>query len=211
MIICFSGEKGGPGKTTLSTNIAPLFDDLLVVDCDRNSNFSLWADRRSENKKLKPITTIQKFGANIHKDVLGLRSKYKNILIDTSGNDSMEMRSAITVADTVIFPLCVSQFDLWTVSPLLGLIERAKILNPRLKCFFVLNQLPTNTNKELEALLEVLSDIKEVKLLKPYIYSRKVYRSVVNLGCTVMEFDPPDSKARSEIVGLYKAIAQYYQ
>ena len=46
MIILIGGEKGGPGKTTIATNLAAMktkkTNDLLLIDTDKQPTASYW-------------------------------------------------------------------------------------------------------------------------------------------------------------------------
>ena len=59
MIILIGGEKGGTGKTTLSTNIAAKLalegEDVLLVDTDKQGSASAWAATRDE---LEDVTRV---------------------------------------------------------------------------------------------------------------------------------------------------------
>ena len=64
MIVLIGGEKGGPGKTTIATNIAAMrtkeMEDVLLVDTDRQPTSSYWCSMR-EDKGTKPrVASIQK-------------------------------------------------------------------------------------------------------------------------------------------------------
>ena len=63
MIVAVLGEKGGTGKTTISTNQAGMRSahghDVLVVDADRQGSSSYWAEAREE-QGLTSVSCVQK-------------------------------------------------------------------------------------------------------------------------------------------------------
>ena len=66
MIILVGSEKGGVGKSTLSTNFAVLLaslkKDVIIVDTDRQSTSANWAQYREETDK-KRIEGIRQYGS----------------------------------------------------------------------------------------------------------------------------------------------------
>ena len=108
MIILVGGEKGGPGKTTIATNLAVMrtvkSEDLLLIDTDRQPTASYWCSLR-EDKNITPrIASIQKFDKAVRTETLSLKDKYKDIIIDAGGRDSPELRGALLVVEKAIFP-----------------------------------------------------------------------------------------------------------
>ena len=86
MIILVGGEKGGPGKTTLATNLAAIrtseIDDVLLIDTHRQPTSSYWCSLR-EDKGIKPrVTSIQKYDKAIRTEVIELKKKFIDIIID---------------------------------------------------------------------------------------------------------------------------------
>tara|TARA_B100000586_G_C20068173_1_gene409463 strand:- start:490 stop:1116 length:627 start_codon:yes stop_codon:yes gene_type:complete len=206
VILSVSGEKGGTGKTTLATNLAPLVDDLLVVDTDQQGSFSMWSAMRSDNKDVQRVNCIQKFGDDLANEIRSLSDRYDNIIVDVAGKDSTEMRASMLVSDIIIFPLNASQFDVWTVNRLNKLVEDARGFNKELKAFYMLNRLPTNTDKEEKEALELLQGIKNIKNLNAKLFDRKAYRTAAGNGLSVVELKPTDKKAMNELMAVYKCI-----
>lgn len=211
MIVLFGGEKGGSGKTTLSTNIAAIrttaIKDLLLIDTDRQSTASFWCSVREDNGVGPRVASIQKYDKTIRTEVKELKKKYQDIIIDAGGRDSPELRSSLLVADVAIFPLRPSQFDLWTMSRLNTLVEQALDINEKLKAFVVINQAsPNPAVKEVEETKEFITEFKYIKLLKSIICERISYRRAAIEGKSVTEYKPEDSKAIEEISNLYNEI-----
>ena len=119
MIVLIGGEKGGPGKTTLATNLAAMRNtitkDVLLIDTDKQQTASFWCATREENDKLRRVSSIQKYSKSLRYEIVSLAAKYQDVIIDAGGRDSIEVRCSLLVADKVIFPLRISQFDLWTL------------------------------------------------------------------------------------------------
>lgn len=211
MIVLFGGEKGGPGKTTIATNIAAIrtqeIQDVLLIDTDRQPTSSYWCSTR-EDKGVKPrVTSIQKYDKAVRTEVLELRKKFQDIIIDAGGRDSPELRGALLVCDKAIFPLRPSQFDLWTLGRLNQLVETALDINENLQAYVVINQAsPNPAVKEAEEMRSFLTEFENIKLLKSIICERIVFRRAALSGMAVTEYRPEDNRASEEIQSLYQEI-----
>lgn len=211
MIVLVGGEKGGPGKTTLATNLAVVrtkeTGDLLLIDTDRQPTASYWCSVREDHHVSPRIASIQKFEKAVRTETLALKEKYKDILIDAGGRDSLELRSALLVADKAIFPLRPSQFDLWTLGRLNTLVERASELNEQLQAFIVINQAsPHPAVKEIEETKALVTEFEHLNMLKQHVCERIAFRRAAIHGMAVTEYKPEDIRAIEEINNLYKEV-----
>jgi chromosome partitioning protein len=213
MIVLIGGEKGGPGKTTIATNIAAMrtneIDDVLLVDTDRQPTSSYWCSMR-EDKGIKPrVASIQKYDKAVRTEISELKKKFSDIIIDAGGRDSPELRGSLLVCDKAIFPLRPSQFDLWTLGRLNTLVEVALEINDNLKAYVVINQSsPNPAVREAEEMKKFLSEFENIKLLKTVLCERIVFRRAALNGMAVTEYKPEDIKANEEINSLYQEIFQ---
>ena len=213
MIVLVGGEKGGPGKTTIATNIAAMrtdeMEDVLLVDTDRQPTSSYWCSMR-EDKGIKPrVASIQKYDKAVRTEITELKKKFSDIIIDAGGRDSPELRGALLVCDKAIFPLRPSQFDLWTLGRLNTLVEVALEINENLKAYVVINQSsPNPAVREAEEMKEFLSEFENINLMKSVICERIVFRRAALNGMAVTEYKPEDIKANEEINALYQEIFQ---
>lgn len=213
MIVLIGGEKGGPGKTTIATNIAAMrtneIDDVLLVDTDRQPTSSYWCSMR-EDKGIKPrVASIQKYDKAVRTEISELKKKFSDIIIDAGGRDSPELRGSLLVCDKAIFPLRPSQFDLWTLGRLNTLVEVALEINDNLKAYVVINQSsPNPAVREAEEMKAFLSEFENIKLLKTVLCERIVFRRAALNGMAVTEYKPEDIKANEEMNALYQEIFQ---
>lgn len=213
MIVLIGGEKGGTGKTTTSTNLAvmrlPHTEDLLLVDGDPQPNASYWCMVR-DSREVKPrINSVQKTGKSLRNEVIALNEKYPDIIIDTGGRDTPELRAAMLVADVCVIPLRPSQFDLWTLAKINDLVGDIKQVNDKLRALIVLNQAPTNPAlaKEIEDAKMFFSEsgLDNLKLADTVIYERVAFRKAATNGLSVHELGI-DLKAEAELDALYKEV-----
>lgn len=211
MIVLVGGEKGGTGKTTISTNIASLRShagkDVLLVDTDQQSSAAYWCGTRDENKITPRISCVQYFGKGFTNQVKDLARRYDDIIIDAGGRDSTELRDSFLIADLVVIPLSPSQYDIWTLSRMHELVEKSLSFNPNLKVFIVINRASSNpTIKEASEAKMALEEFTSLTLSSAIIKDRIAFRKGVPNGLAVNELIPLDDKAINEITILYREI-----
>jgi chromosome partitioning protein len=211
MIVLIGGEKGGTGKTTIATNLAAMCvlnnKDTLLIDTDKQGSASSWIATRQFNDIKPDISSIQKFGNNLYSQVIDLSNRYGEIIIDAGGRDSVELRSAMTVANKVYIPIQASQFDIWTLNLIDRLVSEVKVVNPNLEAFIVLNRASTNPSlNEINEAREVILEFDNLKLSPSVVRDRVAYRKAAKKGHSVVELDKKDEKASHEIGELYKEI-----
>jgi chromosome partitioning protein len=213
MIVLIGGEKGGTGKTTTSTNLAVMrvarTPDLLLIDGDPQPNASYWCMVR-DSREVKPrIASVQKTGKSLRNEVIALHEKYTDIIIDTGGRDTPELRAGMLVADVCLIPLRPSQFDLWTLAKINDLVGEIKQVNDKLRVIICLNQAPTNPAlcKEIEdaKIFFTESGLDNVRLAETVVHERVVFRKAATNGLSVHELGM-DVKAEAELDSLYKEV-----
>jgi chromosome partitioning protein len=209
MIILIGGEKGGTGKTTIATNLAAMralaSRDILLIDTDPQGSANYWAQSRDELNITPRIACVQKFGKGLPIEVKDLAKRYQDIIIDAGGRDSVELRSAMVVAHKVYIPIQPSQFDIWTLNQMDGLVETAKAFNPNLQAYVVISRSSTNPSvHESDDTVEILNDFQNLNLAKTGVKDRIAYRKAASGGMGVCELKQKDQKAADEMEGLYK-------
>ena len=211
MIVLIGGEKGGTGKTTLATNLIVErmneVNDVILIDADRQMTASHWCSVREHNNISPRISNIQKYGQTLKTETRALSNKYQDIIIDTGGRDTLELRAGLLVADIFLIPLRPSQFDLWTLSKIETLVEEVIYLNENLKTFVLLNQTSTNPSvKELQEAQELLKEFKFLNLMNIALCERIAFRKAAIRGESVAECKHYDSKAIAELESVYNEI-----
>jgi len=213
MIILIGAEKGGTGKTTIATNLAAELvsngKDILLIDTDKQGSASSWAAVRDNQSDFPRVSSIQKFGSQIRKDILDLSKKYKNVVIDAGGRDSVELRSAMTVCDRLYIPIQASQFDAWTLGLMDQLVNESLIYNENLTAKIIINRGSTNPKvKEVSEVIELIDQLQNIGLATTIIRERSAYRKAARQGLSVCELVKKEQadKAKIEIQNLYKEI-----
>jgi chromosome partitioning protein len=215
MIILIAGEKGGTGKTTTAINLSAMravTKDLLLIDTDKMESASNWCEWRDKFETRPRVNNVKKFGRSVETEIKALQQKYDDIIIDSAGTDSVELRSALSVVDKVIFPLLPSQFDVDTIGTLNYLVEEFKQINETLQAYILLNRvMPHPHSIELKLAKKFLekNTLSDITLLSTYLCDRKVFRESVKKGMSVTEYKK-DKNAIIEISSLYGEIFNEY-
>lgn len=208
MILLIGGEKGGTGKSTLVTNLAAVLAgkgvDVLLVDADPQGSSQNWAAVRTQCANLPRVHCVEKTG-EVGDAARDLSRRYGQVIIDAGGRDSQELRSAMLAADVMVIPVKASQFDLWTISTMDLLVQRARTFNRNLGALALLSMAPTNPSiNEAEGAKELLVEYKHLHLASTKICERKAYRDALTSGRGVVEM--PNLKAVSELQSLAQEI-----
>lgn len=214
MIVLIGGEKGGTGKTTLATNLAAwragTGHDVLLVDTDRQGSASHWAAvRGDEQGSLPAVPCVQVFGKNVGRQVAELAARYEDIIVDAGGRDSVELRSALVVADRLFVPVQASQFDVWTLEQMDALVAQASAINPALSASVVMNRVSTHPRvREAEEAEGIVADFAHLAWSGLQVRDRIAYRRAASAGQGVAEGTETDAKAVAEIAAWYAVAFQ---
>lgn len=208
MIVLIGGEKGGTGKTTVATNLvverANEISDVLLIDADSQMTASYWCSIREQKGIVPRISNIQKYGTTLKVEAKALSKKYQDIIIDTGGRDTPELRAGLLVADVFVAPLRPSQFDLWTLNKINNLVEEVLSINETLRSYVLVNQCSTNPSvKELQEARELIKDFKFLTLMNVALCERIAFRKAAICGKSVAECLHDDSKAIAELRAVY--------
>lgn len=216
------GEKGGVGKTTLACHLAymlrTLGRDPLLIDADPQQTASIFCAARDQSELEPRIRSVQKTGKGIAHEIRDLAQTYSDLVIDTGGRDSVELRLAALVSELLIIPINPTAFNWWTLEKMDELVGEAKLVNPNLKAMVLLNNVPSNwtqTAAVVENANEKLkgSEFQHLALFEPFLIHRSIYGVNEEAGRTVFEAHARkgglDVKAQSEISAVFKEVFGY--
>ena len=194
MTIIVGCNKGGAGKTTTATNLAVGLatkgNDVCLVDADPQRSAARWHQDREEAGHNPAITLVEKRD-NISQTLRAMDEKFDYVIVDVAGRNSREMITGAAVAQVIIAPHQASQLDLDTLAELQQQTVRIRDLNPDLKVFIYHAMASTNPSvKETERreFLEYVSQFEEFQPLESISYYRKVYKDVIPIGQSVLEY-----------------------
>lgn len=212
MIYTIGGIKGGSGKTTIATNLAVMLylkgRDVLFVDADDQetaTDFTHW-----RNETLPDgvgYTAIQLANNAVRTEVLKLKSKYDDIVIDTGGRDTTSQRAAMTVSDVYVVPFIPRSFDMWTLEKVARLIDEMITAKPDLRAYAVLNKTDARGSDNVEA-KDFLAETNSIKLIGATLGHRKSFANAASKGLGISEFKPLDDKAIKEMSDLFDILTK---
>ena len=205
-VISILNQKGGVGKTTLSTHLARALQlqgkDILLVDSDSQGSTRDWAATRKE--QTLPVVSIDR--PTIDKDLKNIKKDF--IIIDGAPRSNEIILSAIKASNAVIIPVQPSPYDIWATSDLVRIVkEHIQKTNRTLKAAFVVSRVIKGTKIGSE-IIEILSNY-EIPVLKTLITQRVIYPNSAASGTTVLDQDPK-GEAAEEIRALTNEILQMF-
>jgi len=206
VVIAVLNQKGGAGKTTLSTNIATeLYRQgakVLLVDSDPQGSARDWNAAGEDN----PVPVVGLDRPTLAKDLSAVSQGYDVVVIDGAPQIKDLAAAAIRVADAVLIPVQPSPYDIWAAADLVELIKiRQEILEGKLQAAFVVSRAIQNTRlcKEVfEALRGYSMDIFAASTSQ-----RVAYAASAAEGLSV--YDTNDNKAKQEITNIVKELMQW--
>lgn len=211
MILLIGGEKGGTGKTTIATNLAALRaaagHDVLLIDTDRQGTSAAWCQLRAEDTHLPKVTCVQLFGKNLQTGIRDLASRYDDVIIDAGGRDSVELRSALIVANRLYIPIQPSQYDVWTLEHMHELVVAAQGFQPELDAYVLLTRVSTHPLiADTADAKYALEGLEPLQLAATTVAERQAFRRSARYGQAVTELERVDTKAATEMRLLYGEI-----
>lgn len=201
-IFTIANRKGGAGKTTVATNLAVALSQkgsTLLVDTDDQLSAYNWNEYRQD--KLSSLATL----TNLSDTIKPHFDSYDYILVDMAGRDSELLREALLISDILIVPTQPSILDLEILPYMSEKVNQAKIINPDLTAYAVINRASSNyRNVEAVEAKKYIDGYPIFELLDTVIHDRKAYRDAMLDGKSVIEMN--DSKASDEINNLLSEI-----
>jgi chromosome partitioning protein len=205
-IIALLNQKGGAGKTTISTHLATGLrlagHSVTLIDTDPQGNASDWAAARAG---AQPLTVLRMDKPTIHRDIKRI-APADYVIIDGASQANDLMVSAIKAADVVLIPVQPSPYDVWGTGALVKLVHaRMAVTDFGLRAAFIASRVITGSviGRELDGVLEGFG----LPMLGTKIYSRVSYADTAATGSTVLEEYPRDAAAAEMTALLAEVLA----
>jgi chromosome partitioning protein len=190
VIISIINEKGGVGKTTLTTNLAAAYQRMgktvLLVDSDPQGSLRDWHAAAGENNTHPPVVAMDR--AVQFKDLAGLAANYDIVLIDGAPSVQELAVAAIKASHVVLIPVQPSPYDIWAAESLVQLVKARQELGAALKAAFIVSRQIVGT--------KLAGDVREalegygLPILSNGTCQRIAYPTSAAKGGTVFDVEP---------------------
>lgn len=213
LIVEIASLKGGGGKSNIAANLGVAFRALgytvAIIDSDPVMNTTeQWHDDREayieQNPKadIELVPVIKKTG-RLGGAIQELAGSYSIVIVDTGGQDSSEMRSALGHVDIALTPVEPTQEALDGVEPFLKIIENARDFNETLAVVAVLSRVQANSPKRIADAHEYLQEFVDsngLTVASSVITNRVAYPDSKAYGLSAIE--SKDATAKGEVEDL---------
>jgi chromosome partitioning protein len=211
MIVVLASEKGGTGKTTLSTNLAILRaqagGDVLLVDADSQRSAMDFVAVRAQAPLLPPLSCVSLPGETLDSELRKRAQKHRDILVDAGGRDTPVLRKALLAADILVIPFLPSQLDVWGLERMNDIIGKALLVRSPLRAFSVLNRVDGNPKVALkEEAMAIARELPHLPFSGLTLGDRVIFRKCIADGLAVTEAAKKDAKAIEEITKVYRKV-----
>ena len=192
-------QKGGVGKTTLSTCLSVAFEEdnkkVALIDLDPQATACFWSDTR--NKDTPAVVSIQP--VRLKSMINAAREANTDVVIIDGAAIQKEIAYDVSqVADYIIIPTKTAVFDVTSMQ------ETIKILKQNNVPYSVVLNMVSPNGQEIDDFRKLSKDF-DIPLCNISIGNRKDFFRAQNMGLAVQEFDR-NSKGTVEIIQVYKYI-----
>lgn len=201
-------QKGGSGKTTLSTNLAQSLNEqgrkVLLIDADYVQRSALtWAG--INEGEFFDVVGVE--AAQLDSYLSRNRKRYDDIVIDCPPRADKDTGKLIRVADIVLIPVQPSPYDIWACADLVEIIKARKEATKDLPntpaegvplTRFVVSRANKRTNI-VEETREALAE-SGLQLLTAMTTEYIAYKESAKLGVTVYQTSNTDAISQIEAI-----------
>lgn len=198
-VISLVTQKGGCGKTTLTTCLAVAASGakrkVIILDTDPQATSSQWWESRDDDAPF----LVEVAGDEVQKAVTAAKEKgYDTIFIDTPARAEPINAAAARAADFCLIPCQPTLADMRAQDPTVQMMKR---LDKR--GGFILTRCPPRGTRTKEAAQGLA--VFGVPVAPVHIGNRAAYPDAYGNGMGVTEYEP-SGKAADEIKALWKWI-----
>ncbi|WP_295391471.1 AAA family ATPase [uncultured Thiodictyon sp.] len=200
MITLVGSLKGGSGKSTVAFNLGvwlALADVACqLVDIDPQATLTDVIEVRQEEGFAPPLRVHDKTGlSREHLQGAG------EVLIDAGTADMDSLRLALALCDRVVVPVQPSQADIWSAQRFIRLVDSVARETPPEVLGFINRGDTHHAVRETDEAAAALVALPGIRLIRPRLSQRTVFRRSFSEGLAVFELEPKGKAAR-EFLGL---------
>ena len=199
IVISILNQKGGSGKTTISSNLAHALaldgHQVLLVDSDPQGSLRDWNE--ANEGELLPVIGLDR--ETLPKDLKAVANGYEFIIIDGAPQIAKMSAAAVKAANLVLIPVQPSPYDIWACADLVDIITaRQEVTDGQPLAYFIISRAIKNTKLGAE-IKQALADY-ELPVMKTSTTQKVAYPTTAAEGQTV--FNEPTSSAAKEIAAI---------
>ena len=216
MIITMTQRKGGPGKSTVATNLAACFAgqgiQVGLLDVDTQETAKNWFWRRQINGVPTENLEFKHTVGDFVDTLIAMANRNEILIVDTAGWDSAELAIALTYADLAIAPFRPKVYDLESVGEVRNMCARvtaarSDIGRGDLVLRGVINQGSSNSKQTRTNDAITYLTNQGLECFGSVLAIREAYGDAAEEGLGVTEFT--DTKAAAEIEALAAEILEF--
>lgn len=205
IIISVLNQKGGSGKTTISSNLAQALaldgHKVLLVDSDPQGSLRDWNE--ANGGELLPVVGLDR--ETLPKDLKAVSDGYEFVIIDGAPQIAKMSAAAVKAANLVLIPVQPSPYDIWACADLVDIITaRQEVTEGKPLAYFLISRAIKNTKLGLE-IKQALVDY-ELPVMKAFTTQKVAYPTTASEGQTV--FNEPGCSAAREITAIKNEVME---
>lgn len=218
-IVAFVNQKGGVGKSTLTTNVAAILSEkyrVLLLDTDNQASSEDWSvariNRLESKNRLRGFSKHYrgiKKATEVTMDLEEIAASYDVVVVDTPGRNEFVSLGVIAAANMVIIPLTPGNFSFWSSEITRELIQKVAAARPEDFAPRLLLNMRDKRKKISREAEKMLSEF-EIPVMKTSIGHRNLFEASSE-GLSVMELaakSESDKEAQREMNELVAEIAE---
>ena len=200
-IITCINEKGGSGKTTVSTNLGCALHrrgkKVVIVDADPQGSTRDWRDASPAGMDLPPVIGIDR--PQILESSLQTLSAYEFVIIDSPAKANGMSAAIVRFANIALVVIQPSGVDLWASAPTVKLIKTKTDVGGKIDAAFLINR-ASGVSKLSKLVKEGEWNEYGIEQLDSTIGNRVAFAQALTDGVSV--YDLQDNSAKAEIDNL---------
>jgi chromosome partitioning protein len=215
-IVAFVNQKGGVGKSTLTTNVAAALSRkyrVLLLDTDSQGSSEDWGVARIN--KLHSKNNVRGFSKHyrgvkkateVSLDLEEIATSYDLVVVDTPGRNELVSLGVIAAANLVIIPLTPGNFSFWSSEVTRELIQKVAVARPTdfaARLLLNMRDKRRKISNEAEKLLQEL----EIPVMQTSVGNRNIFEASSE-GLSVSELSARTASDREGQRELSELIAE---
>lgn len=204
--IAVANQKGGTGKTTLTVNLAAGFHQrgkTVLLDADPQGSAGHWARVGGEDSGLPTIESVE--AGEIRARITQAARANRYVLIDCPPHLEADILGRVMGAvDLLLIPVQPSPLDLWASVDMTTAVLEARVGNPHLRAYMVLNQLD-DRNALSRSMHEALAAF-DVPALTNGLARRAAFRNAALDGSSVYRLGKRGASAVQDVEAIIEEV-----